>query len=146
MNKEINNASVLNLEHLSPYLPYCIRVKVGKTERNLTAVSLDSPFVFVSVWKGSREREMVSIEEIKPILRPLSDLTKEIEHNGERFVPVVNLGWNSYDHILKSNICTTISYEYMVKLFEWHFDVFGLIEKGLAIDLNTLNEGKETNS
>lgn len=24
------------------------------------------------------------------------------------------------------------------KLFEWHFDVFGLIEKGLAIDLNNL--------
>lgn len=27
----------------------------------------------------------------KPILRPLSDLTKEIEHNGERFVPIVAL-------------------------------------------------------
>ena len=25
------------------------------------------------------------------------------------------------------------------KLFEWHFDVFGLIEAGLAIDINTLN-------
>ena len=24
------------------------------------------------------------------------------------------------------------------KLFEWHFDVFGLIEKGLAVDINTL--------
>jgi hypothetical protein len=24
------------------------------------------------------------------------------------------------------------------KLFKWHFDVFGLIEKGLAIDINTL--------
>jgi hypothetical protein len=24
------------------------------------------------------------------------------------------------------------------KLFEWHFDVFGLISKGLAIDINTL--------
>lgn len=27
----------------------------------------------------------------KPILRPLSDLTKEIEVNGERFVPIVEL-------------------------------------------------------
>lgn len=25
------------------------------------------------------------------------------------------------------------------KLIEWHFDVFGLIEKGLAMDLNTVN-------
>ncbi|WON94737.1 hypothetical protein [Sphingobacterium sp. UGAL515B_05] len=142
MNNE-KKAPVLTLEHIAPYLPYGIRVKVGKTERNLTAVSLDSTFVFVSAWKGSREKEMVSIEEIKPILRPLSDLTKVIEHNGERFVPVVNLGWNSYDHILKSGTCINISYEYMVKLFKWHFDVFGLIEKGLAIDINSI-EGKET--
>ena len=26
------------------------------------------------------------------------------------------------------------------KLFEWHFDIFGLIEKGLAIDINTLSD------
>lgn len=28
---------------------------------------------------------------IKPILHPLSDLTKEIEHRGEKFVPIVEL-------------------------------------------------------
>ena len=37
-----------------------------------------------------------SIEEyyenlLKPILRPLSDLTKEIEHNGEKFIPALEL-------------------------------------------------------
>ena len=26
------------------------------------------------------------------------------------------------------------------KLFEWHFDVFGLIDAGLAIDINTLEK------
>ena len=30
-------------------------------------------------------------------------------------------------------------YDMVQKLFEWHFDVFGLIEKGLAIDVNTLS-------
>lgn len=29
--------------------------------------------------------------EIMPILRPLSDLTKEIEHNGEKFIPALEL-------------------------------------------------------
>ena len=29
--------------------------------------------------------------EVKPILHPLSDLTKEIEHGGEKFVPIVEL-------------------------------------------------------
>ena len=28
----------------------------------------------------------------------------------------------------------------VLQLFEWHFDVFGLIEKGIAIDINTLNK------
>lgn len=32
------------------------------------------------------------------------------------------------------------TYSDMEKLFENHFDVFGLIEKGLAIDLNTIKE------
>jgi len=32
-----------------------------------------------------------SIEDIKPILHQLSSLTKEIEHKGERFVPIVEL-------------------------------------------------------
>lgn len=30
------------------------------------------------------------------------------------------------------------SYNRVIKLHEWHFDVFGLIESGLAIDVNTL--------
>lgn len=31
-------------------------------------------------------------KDIQPILRPLSDLTKPIEHKGEKFVPIVELG------------------------------------------------------
>lgn len=148
----------LTLEHLAPYLPYGIRVTVGKTERNLTAISLDSPFVFVSAWKGSREKEMLSIEDIKPILRPVSDLTKEIEHNGKRFIPIewFEIGddesenWFSFDHgnINLINDLNNISthkvyhdinflpYAVVQKIIEWHFDVFGLIEKGLAISTN----------
>ena len=34
---------------------------------------------------------------------------------------------------------TIIEYAAMEILFEWHFDVFGLIDKGLAIDINSLN-------
>lgn len=39
----------------------------------------------------------------------------------------------------ESRMCTN-QYEKFEKLFEWHFDVFGLIESGLAIDANTLTE------
>lgn len=31
------------------------------------------------------------------------------------------------------------AYDMFKKLFEWHFDIFGLIEAGLAIDINELN-------
>ena len=36
-----------------------------------------------------------------------------------------------------------MSYGLVSKLIEWHFDVFGLIEKGLAIDINTLPQSSE---
>jgi len=86
-------------------------------------------------------------------LRPLSSLIKEIEYKGERFVPLGNL-WEETlgqvdnitydDHFFNSDMQTTwiseenvLQLEYIVveKLIEWHFDVFGLIEKGLAVPL-----------
>ena len=89
---------------------------------------------------------------IKPILRPLSDLTIEIEVNGEKFVPgedlselmdIYDLGYNDhyYDYKLEKYIIDDPCREpYFViqKMFEWHFDVFDLIKRGDAIDINTL--------
>ena len=39
---------------------------------------------------------------------------------------------------IDSKYINNTSYLVFQKLLEWHFDVFGLIEKGLAIDINTL--------
>lgn len=56
---------------------------------------------------------------IKPILRDLSDLTKEIEHDGEKFVPIERLldiesgiNWSSSDYLLAESGVG----EYWVKL------------------------------
>lgn len=73
---------------------------------------------------------------IKPLLRPMSDLTKEITHEGERFVPTLALD--------KLN-CFPVSdtekaLRYYDKLNEWMFDYRNLISAGLAIDVNTLPE------
>ena len=125
----------------------------------------------------------------KPILRPLSDLTKPIEHNGETFVPIVELAkiaeiensdtkatlskligndnlWGvrfnvendddydkfvvfGYDTIFGFGVhyrpSMTINFvknqiDLWLKLVEWHFDIAGLIEKGEAINVNTLPE------
>lgn len=126
----------LKLEHLAPYLPYGLKVysKVTKSVYEIIGLSKDE----LMIADRSSFNGWYAISNFKPILRPLSDLAKGIVHNGKRFTPSHLLGLNSFEYIIEKGQCTTVSYEYMVKLFEWHFDVFGLIEKGLAIDINTL--------
>ena len=146
---------------------------------------------------------VLSCEHYKPILRPLSDLVKEIEVGDEKFVPlrklhewyetnyfsedknlmclqyidrVISCDHNHYkygggeDFILKHMVPTgnmgdlVYSFTYdpklkrfavrdetyqkplgvghqldmFLKLLEWNFDLFGLIESGQAIDKNKL--------
>lgn len=79
------------------------------------------------------EEDDVYLDEVKPILRPLSDLTKEIELNGEKFVPIQE---TDIDIPFTSDLLFLVTYGDVQKLLEWHFDVFGLIENNLAIDIN----------
>lgn len=103
------------------------------------------------------------------ILHPLTDLTKQIEHKGEKFVPIVELAKMYYPNhewkLSSSGLYACVRNEYMtfeydygyncflcnnsaqldqlnclLKTIEWHFDIAGLIEKGEAIDVNTLPE------
>lgn len=81
-----------------------------------------------------------------PLLRPLSKLTEEIEYKGEKFVPWDDLMLSVYtysDAMAEFMDCLSSSGESIIlegsapfmvmqKLFEWHFDVFGLIESNQA--------------
>ena len=90
------------------------------------------------------------------LLYPLDRLTKEIEHNGERFVPIEKLAENyrkdypNSENTKSRSIATIkmlllewdndaerekmhIDYWIIELLFEWHFDVFNLIPQGLAL-------------
>lgn len=87
-------------------------------------------------WTGHNN---VSDLEVKLLLRPLSDLTKEIEHNGEKFVPCEFFVISVENMLKKSDVdLDCIPYNVIKKLLEWNFDIFGLIPHGLAIDINTL--------
>ena len=90
-------------------------------------------------------------EKFTPILRPLSDLTKPIEHKGEKFVPIVELLENSSFDTSKmpeeeimsfvEDVYSNIDLLALTDLplyLEWHFDLFGGIESGEAINVNTL--------
>ena len=127
----------LELRHLAPYLPFGLKIFYHGTKRKINAGNGSS-----TNWIGITATLQRQGENCKPILRNLSDLTKEIEVNGKKFVPAVELKlfiqcdidwWKDYGDLKYGQ------YDMVEKLFEWHFDVFSLIDKGLAIDINTLN-------
>lgn len=213
----------LELKHLAPYLPYGLKmISTCDLHEDYEDIAddyselLNKGNVFelylittesIDFYDGDCDDFAVKSERIrlsnagcfKPILRPISDLTKEIEVNGEKFVPIIALyrlsneynynneldyefidSWGAKGNILKvfSNrekdeyiefiYCggsfrkdarySKGSYHFGMylphaircdrriynqhklhqKLLEWHFDVFGLIEQGLAIDINTI--------
>jgi hypothetical protein len=75
----------------------------------------------------------------KPILRPLSQLTEEINQDNQCFTPIDTLDMDFFNAVyLDSNKgldLSKVSYLDVVRLLSWHFDVFGLIEQGLAVEL-----------
>lgn len=95
------------------------------------------------IWRGEKFSGRCGFG-IMPILHPLSDLTKWIEHKGEKIIPLLELKWNrTINGFTKSNIeaaMSTLSFKDALKLIEWHFDLFGYIDNGEAIDVNTLRE------
>ena len=145
----------IELKHLAPYLPYGVHLmnEYGNWHHKTTD----------TYWN------IKDILNYKPILRPLSDLVKNIEINGDNFIPLFHFAkmqiaddeldrlyietdnktfFNCMYHTGSEdddlvvyfdsyNILLT-PYERITELLKMHFDVFGLIDKGLAIDINTL--------
>jgi len=131
----------LELKHLAPYLPFELMVNTEYGgERNMSGLDDETIFVY-----GDENGEQVSIDydTCKPILRPLSDLTKD-DILGE-FYMAFGAGfrdfkiykYNCLDNLRYSTPNTQV-YEVVEKMLEMHFDVFGLIEAGLAIDINKI--------
>lgn len=126
----------LTIEKLAPYLPY--NLKAASFSGNKLSKSLVLQHGFIHCGSGFLSVEhILNSERYKPILRPLSDLTKEIEVNGQRFMPSLTLRLSYTGEMIVLNPATW-SYRVIEILFKCHFDVFGLIPAGLAIDINTL--------
>lgn len=140
----------LELKHLAPYLPYGL---TGKTKKEIEpwkivgykedSFSITEPTLLCT---HSTYKNVINIwsRNIKPILRPLSDLTKEIEHKGDRFIPIIEYSYLRFKEIANykggQNTMKFIQVREQDLLFELKFDVFGLIDAGLAIDINTLDK------
>ena len=135
----------MELKHWADFLPYAPKIKRNSVSNELLELSVSTLPMAIS-------------NGYKLILRPMAHLTKEIEHNGEKFVPIekLKLEFNYRDNSIESNLRfnpETVSFIYdggytfenirgatcpetyfmIQKLRELHFDVDGLIEKGEAI-------------
>lgn len=151
----------LEIKHLAPYLPYGLVFL--RDEHNWKNGDYTETWRQESLLGCNTLRDWVNgsyYENPMPILRPLTDLTNEIDDNGEKFVPIVEL-FNTGMRVIKvyderKHYCVAYGednnpvvfkvskeilsepYYHVQKLFEWKFDVFNLTEKGLAVDINTL--------
>jgi hypothetical protein len=146
----------LELKHLAPYQEHKVKLMYKGSVCNIAYLSTKR-IAFIRT-DGTGEVIKMMWEKyyktLKPILRPLSDLIKEIEINGEKFVPIEYFEDNNYapaglEFYSDTNTflfgkellwqVDEIHYNMVEKLFEWHFDVFGLIPEGLAINYNDIN-------
>jgi len=146
----------LELKHIAHYLPYgleCILShtgifnldnEFGTPPQALMPMKIINLCIFdrIEIELHSKKTNwgvgFIELDEIKPILRPLSDLAKEIEHNGEKFFPIDKLRPIDSIIINKTGLRVDLIKEDWERLYSWHFDVNNLIGKDLAIDINTL--------
>ncbi len=174
----------LELKHISPYLPYGLKIKTDRTSNIHIVKGLLDDHIALSSFDG-----WIDLNYCKPILRHISDLYNPCL-DGE--TPIIELAKIMYNHwiivyntlsadqveneeivyrvvgdkvvaykendaifkmVFESKVLNgfaamsmydetileiTNQFQLFQQLFEWHFDIFGLIEKGLAIDINTL--------
>lgn len=81
----------LTIKELVPYLPYKLQWKFEGSDEVHEVMGIDITDFGVHLFSPYGDYGKCRINEGKPLLRPLSSLTKEIEHNGESFVPMVEL-------------------------------------------------------
>lgn len=138
----------LKLKHLASYLPYGLKFRTtfDHLYYQMSGLDIRNSILILRAINNAKNEKRLCIKKLissKPILFPLSSLTKEITVDGESFVPYDKIkeiypntpqftdyikGMMRYYGVMNSKC----EYVCILKLFEWKIDVFGLIELGLA--------------
>lgn len=144
----------LTLDNIAPYLPYALYgfAEGRKRADKLLGVYGTGGHSLTMCCRVNNHNTVdydCNIEDFKPILRPM-DLTKPIIVEGKEIIPYKELGYEYFcgefgiiEHAEYGEspryVANPLDYLWQIQwLFKHKFDVFGLIEKGLAIDVNTL--------
>jgi hypothetical protein len=134
----------LQLKHLAPYLPYQVKGR-SKTTGTVFTITGFNDRKDITTFGGLGMSKFESTQLLlKPILQ-LSDLVETeflnyhagTEHNKE----IINLFCLEFTHSEEKLInldLTTLPYQCAEYIFKNGYDFFGLIDSGLAIDINTI--------
>ncbi len=139
---------ILEPKHIIPYLPYKLKLYAGEyfLKNNLDVI-LDRLDVTTKTIDATNLEGNWFIDQVKPILKPLSNFQEE---QIEEIKAFLNQKWCEvyddffdalfeHDWLMHTRILMC-PYEILQWFFKNHYDVFGLIEDNLAIDINTLNK------
>ncbi len=140
----------LELKHLVPYLPYGLKIRVRLNRFSCGAggklyTDKDVELTYKNITKF---QPMKHYNSVKPILRPLSEI-KQFEDIMDEFS---EFSWNAFEEHFLCNILgrslncfDNVNYTIMELCFKHHLDIFGLIDKGLAVSYSDVesssNEG-----
>lgn len=114
----------LEIKHIAPYLEHGLRCKIVNGDKELigtlNGLYADGSCVFADIVESEH-----GFESIKPLLKPLSELSDEEIEDIERRegIDCVNIiGFRT----------ETLEYRTFQDLVSKHYDIFGLIDNGLA--------------
>lgn len=139
----------LELKHLAAYLPYGLKCNVmGELVDDYDEPRIPKIFEIVGLDKdcveyqeeGSTVTEQCVFSDCFPLLRPISDLTREISVNGKKVIPIEEMFLPCGERKVlefwaKENKCwlgQMVSHLPIQSLVEMHFDIFNLCENNLA--------------
>jgi hypothetical protein len=122
----------LEIKHLCPYLPYELSGIVG-SDTKISYMEMLSHFSICTGVNIKGVQSWFKITSFKPILKPSSDIKKyatEIKLMGYK------TDSNTFFNMLSDLKDGKLEYDLMQLFIKEHIDVFGLIDKGLAINMN----------
>jgi hypothetical protein len=124
----------LELKHIAPYFPYGLNVvfdnKISGILSGIRPNLLTELIVMEELDNNTPIYKNWCLDDTKPVLKPLSDLNED----NARF-----LSSDGYMAVCEECIYVDeMHYSDVLKLIERHYDVFGLIEQGLAISYDDL--------